>query len=608
MVSVMDIPLYYGLGDNKLDAHLLFSDELISQFRQDGAEVGRWVEVFNTSALGPLDGAPSVINAISNYLDDAFYYVAPNYRPALSAAETDVDSNMWIEALNLMGVKIVPDLYQGVTVPCYSEPTRDGTSLTSDFSTSINFNYNPIATNHILTSGQNNDDFRISVSRPALGTPNTTNLFFNIYPNDFRDGNKLKLSGVTATVAYVWISIGGTTTIGAGDFKIYTSGTVSVALTTLSGDTVQNKASLDNKEFNTLDIIDDDPYKDDPNEGGDKPGAKDPGGKGDHDTTSDIVDFPDLPYQDILSTGLISLYAPTSGQVRSLASALFSQNIALELKELFSQPLDSIISLHMVPIIPPTGGSQEIVLGNIGTGVSSAIVTQQYIEIDFGSLVVGEFWGAFTDYTETRVTIYLPYVGFRQMNIQDVMGATLTLKYHVDVLTGALQAMVRCSKNGKAGVMTGVNYSFSGNFVSEMPFTSQHFANVLSGLFGVGAAVAGVAGAAFSGGMTLPMVGAAVGGVVSSAQGFKTETQRSGSAQTTPGSLGEQKAYIIIERPIQTTPDNFGALSGYGSMVGRNLGSFNGFTQAVDARVNISRATEAEKQEILTMLKNGVVV
>lgn len=607
MIAVMDIPCYYGLNDDKVESHLVFSDDLISQFRADGAVVGQWTEVFNTSSVGPIDGAPGCVNAVSNYLDDALYYVYPNFRPAVSAQEMDDQSRLWIEAFNLMGVKLVPELYQGVTVPIYSEPTKTESSRIGDFYTATDYNQSPVGTAHIITAGNNSDDFRIDCNRAALGSPNQTQLFFNVYPNAFRDKNKLKLSGITADVAHVWIIIGGYTVV--GDIKLYTSASVRVLLNTLDGDTVLHKDSIDGKEFNTLDIIDDDPYQDDPNEGGDKPGQGDkPGGKGDHDTTSDVVDFPDLPYQDILSTGLITLYAPSSGQVRALASAMFSQNIAEELKKLFSQPLDSIISLHMVPIIPPTGGSQQIVLGNIGTGVSAPIVIQQYIDIDFGSIVVGEFWGAFTDYTETRVTIFLPYIGFRQMNIQDVMGATLTLKYHVDVLTGSLQAMVRCAKNGKAGAMTGVNYSFSGNFVSEMPFTSQHFSNVLSGLFGVGAAVAGVAGAAFTGGMTLPMVGAAVGGVTSAAQGFKTETQRSGSSQTTPGSLGEQKAYIIIERPIQTTPDNFGKLEGYGSMVGRSLGSFNGFTQVTEARITISRATDSEKAEILAKLKQGVVV
>lgn len=607
MIAVMDIPCYYGLNDEKLDSHLVFSDDLISQFRADGAVVGQWTEVFNTSSLGPIDGAPGCVNAVSNYLDDALYYVYPNFRPAISEQELDDQSRLWIEAFNLMGVKIVPELYQGVNVPLYSEPTKTELSRIGDFYTAPSFSYSPISTAHIITAATHNDDFRVACNPASFGSPNQTELFFNVYPNAFRDKNKLTLSGITADVAYVWIIIGGYSVV--GDIKLYTSASVRVILNTLDGDTVLHKDSIDGKEFNTLDIIDDDPYQDDPNEGGDKPGAKDPGGKGDHDNTSDVIDIPDLPLNDVLNTGMVALYSPTAGQVRALASAIFSQSILDQLKYIMSNPMDFIISLHFVPIIPSLGGSQVITLGNVSTGVSAAIVTAQYVECSFGSVTIGEYWGAFSDYSDTEVSIYLPYIGFRSLNIQDIMGATVTLVYHVDVLTGALQAMVKCVKSGKAGSLSSVEYTFSGNFVSSIPFQGSHYANVLGALIGVGEVIGGAAAIVGSNGAAAPVVaGKMESGAMAALNGMKQQVERSGSTQTTPGSLGVQEAYIVVQRPIQVTPDNFGKLTGYGSMVGRSLGSFNGLTVVTDARINISKATDGEKKEILSMLKQGVVV
>ena len=608
MVSVMDIPVWYGLQDEKVDTHLLFSDDLISQFRQDGAVVGSWTEVFNTSGLGPLDGSAPCVDAVSNYVDDAFYYLSPYYRPTIGDTELDFNKKAWIETLNLMGCKIVPELYQGVTVNIYAEPTKTESSRIGDFYTIPNLGQSPnVFGSTILTEAGVGNDCNIICQSAALGVSNETNVYFRIYPNAFRDGNKLKLSGVIADIAYVRVKIAGMVQV--GDIRLYTTASVSVILQSMDGDGILHKSAVDGKEFNTLDIIDDDPYQDDPNEGGDKGGGGDSGGKGNHDNTSDTIPIPTLPVNDVLATGLVSLYSPTSGQVRALASSIFSQNILDQLKYIMSNPMDFIISLHFVPVIPSLGGSQNITLGNVDTGVSASIVSQQYMEISCGSVVIGEYWGAFSDYSDTRVTIFIPYVGFRALNIQDIMGATVSLIYHVDLLTGSLQAMVQCVKNGKAGSLSSVDYTFSGNFLSQIPFQGSHFANLLGGLLGVGDVMTGVGSIALTGGASAPLEAPKIQkGATGALNGFRQVVERSGSAQTVPGSLGVQQAYIVVERPIQVTPDNFGKLTGYGSMVGRTLGSFNGLTVVSDARINISRATNSEKDEIMNMLKRGVVV
>lgn len=606
MVSVMDIPLYYGLNDEKLDAHLLFSDELIQQFRNDGATMDQWTVVLDSASVGVLDGAAAAVDLVSNYLDDAFYYLSPYYRP-LAPDTIDYNVENWLKVLQLCGVKIVPELYEGASVPLYTEPTKSANSQIGSFFTIQRFSGNPVFASDIFRATGKGNDCLIQCLRGALGSTNHVDISFYIYPNDFRDGNKLKFTDVTATCAEVYIRIGGLTAV--GEVRLYTTAEVGVRLVSIDGNTVNHKELLDGKEFNTLDIIDDDPYQDDPNEGGDKPGAKDPGGKGDHDNTSDVIDIPTLPINDVLSTGLVSLYSPTSGQVRALASAMFSQNILDQLKYIMENPIDFIISLHFVPIIPSLGGSQAITLGNVNTGVSATIVTSQYVECSFGSVTIGEYWGAFSDYSDTEVSIYLPYIGFRSLNIQDIMGATVTLVYHVDVLTGALQAMVKCVKSGKAGSLSSVEYTFSGNFVSSIPFQGSHYANVLGSLIGMGEVIGGAMAIGGTGGAAAPVVaGKMESGAMAALNGLKQQVERSGSTQTTPGSLGVQEAYIVVQRPIQVTPDNFGKLTGYGSMVGRSLGFFNGLTVVTDARVNISRATDGEKKEILSMLKQGVVV
>lgn len=610
-VSVMDVPFYYGMGW-KADGHILFSDALIDQFINDGAAVGQTVTVFNTTDIGIFDGAGAVIDKISDYLDDSFYYIQPYWRPDISDAEMAVATQRFkssIHVMQLMGIKVVqePDM-QGQNVNTYAEVTK--VHRIGSIGVTANYSSVPQASLNVLESPQKSDDYLLIDAPPDVGLSGAFEMEYTIYPNDFRDGSKIKLLGVTGVTARVRIRINGSIPTGSESYVI-TDGSVKVTLTEVSGDTFYSAAFLDGKEFNTLDIIDEDPYDDPEGPGGDDPegpGGDDPGGGGDHDETSDDIIVPDLPVLDVLSTGLVSLYSPSSGQVRAMASAMWSTSIAEQLRVLFSQPIDSIISLHFVPVTPPIGGSQNIILGSVDTGVSAPIVTSQYLELSCGSIAVSEFWGAFTDFADTKISIHLPYIGIRNLDTQDVMSSTVTVKYHVDLLTGALTAMVVCSKSGKQGSLNSVVYSFSGNFISDIPVNSRHFSNVLSGLFGVGAAVAGVAGAAFTGGAALPAIGSAASGLIGTAGNFKQSVQRSGSAQTTPGSLGVQTAYLIIERPIQITPAGFGNLRGYGSKVGRNLGSFNGYTQVDAARINIAKATDPEKSEIMQLLRSGVVV
>lgn len=323
------------------------------------------------------------------------------------------------------------------------------------------------------------------------------------------------------------------------------------------------------------------------------------GGMGGHDTVGDIIGFPSLPDKSAVQSGLLNLYAGSSvDSLKGLANYLWSSAFdPATFKKLFSDPMQLIIGAAILPCTPSTAGS-TIKFGNIDTQVSMPIVTNQYMIVDCGKLRVRENWGAYLDYSPyTKISIYLPYIGSRELNADEIMQKELTLKYYVDVLTGACTALI--------AVNDSVMYSFSGSLTTPIPITSSNWATVLSSIIQIaGAAVGGFA----AGGA--PM--AATTGAASLASnalngGLKPDYKRSGSVTGSAGLIGVQRPYLIYEIPRQSVPSGYAAFEGYPSNTTQRLSSCVGFTKIEEINIEGIGCTSAELNEIKELLKSGVI-
>ena len=147
------------------------------------------------------------------------------------------------------------------------------------------------------------------------------------------------------------------------------------------------------------------------------------GGEGDFDGTSDAIDFPSLPTIGAVDTGFITLYNPTLLEVQNLASYMWSGLFDIAtFRKLFADPMDAIIGFSIVPVAVPDGTSREVMVGNIPTGIYMTPAASQFVEVDCGTLNVNEYWGAYLDYEPyTKAQIYLPFIGFQTLNVDDIM-------------------------------------------------------------------------------------------------------------------------------------------------------------------------------------------
>ena len=289
------------------------------------------------------------------------------------------------------------------------------------------------------------------------------------------------------------------------------------------------------------------------------------------------------------ASSLWSIYNPTLEQVNQFGSWLWSSNFVEQLKKLFSDPMQAIIGLHKVYSPVQTSGQGTIKCGYLDSGVTSKLVSEQYITVDCGSVDLQEYFGNVFDYPPyTEVSIYLPFIGIRQLDPSDVMRSTISVKYRIDVLTGACLAEVNVQRDAAGGTL----YTFSGDAAVRYPVSSGSYMGIVSGLIGVATSVVS--------GNLLP----ALGGVTR----LHTNVERSGSFTGNSGAMGSKVPYLIISRPQTAMADKFETLSGYPSNTYTLLSDCKGFTQVKYCHVENLSATETEKKEIESLLKEGVIL
>lgn len=356
---------------------------------------------------------------------------------------------------------------------------------------------------------------------------------------------------------------------------------------------------------------DDDPYSgDEGTDDGSEPGG---GGGGDDqdnwDPDSDPNPIPDLPSLSATDTGFITLYNPSPYELRQLSSYLWSGLFDIDqFRKIMADPMDAILGLSIVPVNVPTSGQQVVTVGNISTGISLNKASAQYVSLDCGSISISEKWHAYVDYSPyTKISIFLPYIGSHELNIDEIQGTTLKVVYHIDVLSGACVAFVTANNR--------VIYQFSGQCSVSIPITAHDFTNTLMALGQLAAsgAAAGITTVA-SGGLSAPVSAAMVAGGITSAANTannvianKPRVTKSGNLSGSNGLLGTQKPYIIIERPKLCVPKNQNSYTGYPSYITYTLSELSGFTQVQDIKLNFS-CTDSERNEIMQMLREGVIL
>lgn len=363
------------------------------------------------------------------------------------------------------------------------------------------------------------------------------------------------------------------------------------------------------------------------------------GGDGDHDDTSDSIAESTLPAIGASNSGFCTAYVPTIAQIQELAERLTDPNILQALGNTVLNISDVVIGLHVLPVaVPKETSTRQVCVNFLGIGVPAGVyidkATTQFVEVDCGSLNVTEYWGNCVDYNPyTQIGIFLPFCGFFELDTDDVMGKTIAVSYRVDIMSGACLATIKVDGS--------VLYQYTGDCANQIPVNSVNFDNFLANAFNMAIATstggAGLVAAGASSANAMEKLGtggemsvarqlaeeqvlnnynnvtaqtlghmgnATVGAVI----GAKGQYKHAGCLAGSPGFLGVRKPYLIIKRPEQIIPGNFGKYHGFPANTGAVLGDLSGYTVIDEIRLNIPDATVDEILECEKLLKGGIVI
>ena len=350
---------------------------------------------------------------------------------------------------------------------------------------------------------------------------------------------------------------------------------------------------------------------------------------------------------DIASSGMYTKYLCNNALLNLLAEFFWEDNVGIQaLKAVLGNPIDSIISLTAYPfaldtLVPKT--STTIYFGQYDSHFSAFSLTKSSFQIDWGTVTIPFFWGSFLDYSPyTKIQLYLPWgVGFVSIDPNEVVPWSRKNTYNKgDFINGTIRVITNieldkgaCVHNivGNNGRVIG---SFGGVVGKQVPVTgSDNSARILAMMsaaisssaavgMSAGGAVAAGKNLAYGKGMSMAeraegreMIGnykSSVGGAIQSLSGGLASPPsypRAGTFSDATNTLGYQYPYLIISRPSQSVPREYGRFMGYPSNIFHaHLGEVRGYTEVSSIHLDKIAATANELDELESILKGGVLL
>lgn len=315
-------------------------------------------------------------------------------------------------------------------------------------------------------------------------------------------------------------------------------------------------------------------------------------------TPTPIIPPAPLP-STVSSNKLFTVYNPTSSQLDSLGGYLWDASLIATLRDIWQDPLDGIISLIQVYATPDISGSHNIILGYLDTGISSAVVGNQFVTVDCGSVQIKEDKKNATDYAPyTSIHLYLPFIGIVELDANECMNSTMSIKYRVDMYTGTCLALVSITRTEDMP-NSPILYTYNGNCAQQLPLTSGNATGVLTALIGaIGSALTAGSG----GGLTM------AAGVSIAGQSLSHEmmhVNHSGNISANAGIMGNKKPYVIIGRRHGYDATNYNKYYGFPANKTVTLGNHTGYAKVKKCWLKTS-ATQAEYESIMELLADGV--
>lgn len=313
----------------------------------------------------------------------------------------------------------------------------------------------------------------------------------------------------------------------------------------------------------------------------------------------DPVGLPTLPNITVSGSG-IRLTNPSTEEVKAFNNFLWSNSFADNILKIQQDPMQAVCGLYLTDCPLPTTDRQQIVCGNVDTGVSAAAITQMFTTVDCGSITLAEEYGSYLDYSPFKeAQLYLPHIGFVEIDNDIVQNNTIHIVYYVCLLDGQGLCCIEIRQN-RYPEFSEVYKTYPCSVYSQIPLSAydstaktQAYVNTIMSS-AISLATKGGAAAAVS----------AIGGGVDTAL-TKNHVQQSGRLSDMAGLMGMKSPALIIYSTPAYIPEGF--RDNVGNKIGTwaYLNALGGFSVVRYPQITF-RCPEWVERDIKEKLQGGV--
>ena len=323
-------------------------------------------------------------------------------------------------------------------------------------------------------------------------------------------------------------------------------------------------------------------------------------------TFEDDIEAPDTPdgtspeskQQTYSGIGVMTrTYVIDKGRLQQLGRKLWDYSFYDFIQNLNASPIENIVSIKMYPFVIPGGEEVQIVLGNVGMGVKGKPVDIDYnckhVINPSGTTIAKKYpqkYNYLNSNVFTKLSIFLPYIGFKELDASVFLDHELKVEYIVDILTGSCVAM--CYADDVPIVQ------YNGLMGLDIPISATNRAQVEAGI------VQSVGHSAFAIAQK-DLGGAANAALNILSHSYHTETQ--GTASPSCNSFITHDVFYILEAPEVQFPSGYAHAHGLPLFLTKSLNKVHGFTVCDNVDTSgIQGATLEEKEMIKQALEEGV--
>lgn len=290
------------------------------------------------------------------------------------------------------------------------------------------------------------------------------------------------------------------------------------------------------------------------------------------------------------ATNTVGCYIVNKDGLREFVNALWTTDIIDSIRNAFigdgSNALLGIRWFYGIKsALEPSDVSAHISLGNVSfTEVPAVpVAIKEFVEMDMGSVVVPQHFGDYRDWAITTYKVYLPFVGFVDLDPQDIVGKTLYLKYWINLTDGSALCNLSTtptSPNG-AGTLFATNCSWG----YDIPIRVD---SVMDALSRVAKVTMG----------SLPVIGETFG-----AAGQYSVGELSPNSNV----MSDFQPKLVVFRKDDISGDAFKDAEGAPGAAATTVGACTGYVKATTV-YNAGSLAMRRSGEIIALLKEGIYI